>query len=146
MGTHSSNTSKLNRTLKASMPSMSNFDHLGNASYNTWAHQNTALPIAPITASNSICSRCKDRHDPNCWVHNLPITSSQIAGSTTYPSPHPTQLATCQFRLAIVVSRQLQKSGQKPHHLNSAPSLFCTKPECWRCLFVQQLRAQQPGR
>ena len=74
MGTHSSNIWELNRTLKASIPSMTNYCCLGIASYNTEAHLNTPSSIAPnapssiapITPSHSICPRCKDGHNPNC--------------------------------------------------------------------------------
>ena len=66
MGTHTSNIWELNRTMKASMPTMSNFSHLGNASYSNQVNQSTALTIIPATSSDNICPRCRDKPDPNC--------------------------------------------------------------------------------
>ena len=70
IGTHSSIIWELNRTLKASMPTMVNYSRLANTSYYHRVNHTTAPITTATTPSDSICPRCRDKPDPNCWVHN----------------------------------------------------------------------------
>ena len=105
IGTSASKIWELNRTLFITMseqaPGTSSYPTTSypTASYSNQVNQSTApIQTTAYTASASICPRCVNGHDPNCWVHN--------------PTHH--LIPRNQPRLADDLPGSLQGCGQEP--------------------------------